>query len=138
MNEPDEPNELNELRYSQATVEKFCRDFACSEQEALETLAWCDEHGAMMREIKGLNPARRLEGMVAIGLIALVQFQQRQKNWKILRGTTRVYALVMGYRAPAGADSIAKIARECGCSKQVLSQCADAIEARVMELKTQT
>ena len=128
MSEPIEPTDERE---GQALVELFCREFGVTEPAALETLAWCDEHGATRREIKGLDAARDLKELVAVALTLLVAVQARVIDYKIMRAITKVMCLELGFPMAAGSDNIARIARECGVSKQVLDEFSKSIQARL-------
>ena len=100
-----------------------CRELGVNMAVAMQILAWADEKlGYGPAPQRDLTELRRLNERHRKAWQLLISYQSNQKTFEDACMSTRVMALVLGFKTAAGAETIAEMERKTGIKKQTLNK----------------
>ena len=110
-------------RSGEALLHDCCRELGVNMAMALQIYAWAEENFAQRRPaIGGLEELRKLNARHRLAWHILISYQANQKTYEEVCASTKVMALVLGFKTAAGAETIAEMERKTGIKKQTLNK----------------
>lgn len=102
-----------------------CRELGINMAMAIQIYAYCDEHptkAATTKDQNGLEMVKKLNARHRLAWHILISYQANQKTYEDVCASTRIMALVLGFKTAAGADNIAEMGRKLGVLKATLNK----------------